>query len=230
MQDDLELELSEDLPVRKAATAGKHALEGIGRGAKMNAIIGYIKHLEKQIGVLQVQNLEMNKKIEFEHRQTMQIFSFLGDVETRLEAFRALLTIPKRWLSKKPVFDDDEYDAMWDRIKGIRVRGSGEFVQKGDFVRISYEAFDDGKLVHAEKGFPVRVGAGALFIEDEIIGKPVGLKSHSFLKTYPKEYEPNPNLAGKTVTFVLSLDKVKTRTEENNGADEGSGQSDHHDS
>jgi len=214
---------------RQAATAA-HPLDGAGRGAKMNAIIGYIKHLERQVGTLQVQNLEMSKKIDFEHKQTMQIFSFLGDVETRLEAFRALLTIPKRWLSKKPVFEDEEYDAMWDRIKGIRARTIGEFVQKGDFVRVSYEASLDGKVIAKEESFPLRVGSGVLFIEDEIIGKPVGLKGHSFAKTYPKDYGPNADLAGKTVTFVLSLDKVKTRTEEQNGAVEGSGQSDHHDS
>jgi hypothetical protein len=212
-----------------ATKASVHPLDGAGRGAKLNAIIGYIKHLEGQIGTLRVQNAEMQKKIEFEHRQTMQIFSFLGDVETRLEAFRALLTIPRRWLSKKPVFEDEEYDAMWDQIKGIRVRTAGEFVQKGDFVRISYEAHEAGKLINKEDGFPLRVGAGTLFIEDEIIGKPVGLKGHSFVKTYPKDYAPNPNLAGKTVTFTLTIAKVKTRKEEING-DEGSSQFDHHDS
>lgn len=224
------MQQQDELVVKKPVATGVHPLDLAGRGAKFSAIIGYIKHLEKQVGTLQVQNMEMQKKIDFEHQQTMQIFSFLGDIETRLEAFRALLTIPKRWLSKKPVFENEEYDAMWDRIKGIRVRTIGEFVQKGDFVKISYEAYEGEKLLHKEEGFPLRVGAGALFIEDEIIGKPVGLKGHSFIKTYPKDYAPNPNLAGKVVTFVLTLDKVKTRTEENDGDNERSGKSDHHDS
>lgn len=210
--------------------ASVHPLDGAGRGAKMNAIITYVKDLEKRVSTLQVANMELQKKIDFEHKQTMQIFSFLGDIETRLEAFRALLTIPKRWLSKKPVFEDQEYDEMWDKIKGIRVRGPTEFIQKGDFVRISYEALEAGKKIHSEENFPCRVGSGVLFIEDEIIGKPVGLKNHSFVKTYPKTYEPNPNLAGKTVTFVLTVAKVKHKIEENNGNAERSSESDHHDS
>ncbi len=223
-------------PKQQGATASPiavhkpHPLDGAGRGAKLNAIITYVKDLERRLSTQQVEIVELKKKMDFEHQQTLQVFGFLGDIETRLEAFRALLTIPKRWLSKKPVFENEEYDSMWDRIKGIRVRGSTEFIQKGDFCKISYKAVENGVVLADEKDFPCRVGAGALFIEDEIVGKSVGLKDHEFVKTYGKTYDPNPNLAGKTVTFVVTVDKVKTRIEEINGEVARSGQSDHHDS
>lgn len=204
----------------QGATAGfsrkpaSHPLDGVGRGAKLNAIINHIKDLEGRVSNLQIENINLKSASKTMQEHTMQVFTFLADTQAQIEALRVLLTTPRRFssLKKMPVFQDEDFERTWDTIKEIRTRGPDEFIAKGDFVRISYEAYDGEKLIHTEKDFGIRVGSNVMFIEDEIIGKPVNLKAHRFVKTYPEVHEPNPDLAGKTVTFVLNVDKVKTQT------------------
>lgn len=136
--------------------------------------------------------------------QLMRTFTILGDIETRLETFKTLLI-------RKDVFTEAEHEATWDEVKGLRVKTSLELIAEGDFVRVSFKATtDDGTLVGEEVDFPTRVGGGHLVIEGALIGKQVGCEPFIHTEKYPNPFPFNPQLAGKTVTFAVSIGKVKT--------------------
>ena len=74
---------------------------------------------------------------------TTNTFSFIGDVETRIEALKTLCI-------NGGIFTNDGFEEEWDKIKGLRVKEKGENIENSDFVRIRYSAKnkDDGKIMH----------------------------------------------------------------------------------
>jgi len=184
--------------------AGASGVQG-GRSAKVNVIANRLFEIEKRLSMAVLEKEEMKRKVDFQHKEIIQIMCFLGDIETRLEALRFLGT-------SKGTYGQDEYESVWDKIKGLRVKEGHEVIAKGDFVRVSYVATVDDKVVHKETSFPLRVGAGVLTIEEEIEGLAVNTKAHSFVTTYPENFA-DKSLAGKAVTFLVDIDKVKTRIE-----------------
>ena len=168
---------------------------------------GGINDTRRTIGATALTVEDLNRKVDVQHREIMQIFSFLGDIETRLEAMRALAI-------RGGIFTEADYDRTWDEIKGLRVKGPDELMAKGDFATLNYRVTDDtdGKELAADKNFPVRLGLGALMFEDQMLGQPVGAwADHTFKHTYPDAYDPNPALSGKTVTFWVSVARVKCK-------------------
>lgn len=153
---------------------------------------------------------EMEEKINATHKFMISNFSYLGDIETRIECL------------KKVMFDNnlvtpEAFDEMWDGVKGIRVKGEDELIVPGDFCRVTFRGVDKvtDEVLLEEENFPIRLGAKTLFIEEYLLGQKVGKRSFEFDHTYEDDYQSNLGLAGKTLAFRLHIDKVKTRI--NNG-------------
>jgi hypothetical protein len=160
---------------------------------------GKSKILEAFMG----QVMNDGQRLDTMRKEVIQILNLLGDIETRLEAFKVLL-INKRIIKEK------EYDSMLDDIRGLRVKTVEEPIEKEDIAWVDYECLEKEVVVFSEKNFPVRVGSGAIIIEEDLMGKKSG-ESISIDKNYPANYSPNPQLAGKSVTFRIVIGKVKTR-------------------
>ena len=148
--------------------------------------------------------VELEERQKLQHKEIMSIFGFLGDTETRLEAFRAIGV-------RKGLFTDAEYEQLWDEIKGLRIKSPDELLEAGDSLRVTYEIKEGDTVLAEDKSFPVRLGTNSFLFEAEIIGKPCGLKDYKFSKAYPTPFPNNPTMAGKTVHFTLTVDKVKTK-------------------
>ena len=133
-----------------------------------------------------------------------QILSFLGDVETKFETVKRVL------IGNGVIDSEDDFDAVWDEVKGLRVKGTSEIIEAGDSAKIDFEIRDkeSGKIISKEKDFPVRLGNSQLIIEEKILGSIVGERMKSFEYTYPKEAN---EMAGKTVLCNVWVNKVKTK-------------------
>jgi hypothetical protein len=164
------------------------------------------KQLRDEVALLRVEVGDLREKGRASAALAKQIFSYMGDVETRLEAFRVLCI-------RAGTFTNEELDSTWDQIKGLRVRGPSEVIQQGDYLRITYKACDkkDNQILLAEKEMPLVVGYDHLKIEEYLIGKKVDTKDLKFDIDYPKDYPSNPRLSGKTLAFNVTIDKVKVK-------------------
>lgn len=195
-------------------TENEKVSKSFGRKLRDNVegLQGELENLKKQHNKfqgevrMQIQDLVTKTQSTFDVMQ--RIFSFLGDIETRIEAFRTLGI-------KANSFTDEEYETTWDDIKGLRVRGPTEFIQQDDFVKITYYANDKetGKKVMEGVDFPLRLGTNTLLIENQIVGKRVDAGVLKFDVEYPKDFKSEPRLAGKTLSFEVTIGKVKCKKE-----------------
>ncbi len=165
-----------------------------------------LNDLRKTAGLSAVKIAEIERKQELQHKEIMQVFGFLGDIETRLEAMKTLNI-------RAGLFTDQAYEELWDEIKGLRAKGPDEPLEAGDFISLTYKVTSaEGQELASDRNFPVRLGAGSLMFEGELLGKTRSqLQDHSFSQTYTDPYPANPELAGKTVTFQVTVAKVKSK-------------------
>jgi len=163
------------------------------------------KEVRDLVAALKVEVNDVRMKVNTTKDLMRNIFTFLGDIETRLEAFRTLGV-------RGGLFSPEEYDKVWDEIKGLRVKAPTEVIHAGDFVRMSFTASDkDGNELLNEEGVACVVGNKAFVFEDKVIGMRVGVGSFDFEHTYPKDFPLKPELADKTLAFNMTIDKVKTK-------------------
>lgn len=173
--------------------------------ASLSADVGTLKHLmPRQLQQLDQRVNSAQRALDHEGAMIKQILTFLGDVETKFETIKTIL------IRNDIIETEEDFDTIWDEIKGLRVRNPSETIQKGDFVRVDFEIRKKatGELVGKERRFPLRLGSGQLVIEDKIIGKTVKDRMHSFEYTYGKDSEYMPN---ETVLFNVWVNKVKTK-------------------
>jgi len=158
---------------------------------------------KQQVQILTRRLDQLSGTVNNSMNMNKQIISFLGDIETKLEAYKTILI-------RKDIMTEDDFDTVWDEIKGVRVRADHELIESGDFARIDFEirAKNGGELLDKEKGFPIRLGSNTLVVEDKIIGTKVKERLRSFEHTYPKDA---PSNAGETVLFNVWVHKVKTK-------------------
>jgi len=151
----------------------------------------------------------LTQKTNVNHQQINSFFKFVGDTEAKIETLKTIGI-------RDGLFTEDQFDDVLDEVKQIRKRKADEVVEKGDMMRLDYKAVDQNGLVQMEeKDFPYRA-TGELMFDEHVLGKTVleAALAQSFNYTYPENYPPNPNLAGKSLTFTLSVAKVKTSIKE----------------
>lgn len=85
-------------------------------------------------------------------------------------------------------------------------------VQKGDVIAVSYSGTIDGKVVAGLSGVlkGIRVGDGNLLsgADKELVGV-MKDESKSVTVTYPESYTEAPELSGKTVVYVITVEQIK---------------------
>jgi hypothetical protein len=152
---------------------------------------------------------ELTRKTSVNHQQINSFFRLIGDTESKIEALKAIGI-------RDGIWSEDQFEDALDEVRQIRKRTMEEQIADGDFMRIDYKAEDqNGLIVMEEKDFPYRV-TGAMMFDEHLVGKTVAeaQAAQKFNYTYPEKYDANPALAGKALTFQLSVAKVKTNTKE----------------
>lgn len=166
-----------------------------------------LDELTKALPQLIIQHNKLDGQVESNHSIIQQVFTFLGDIETRLEVHRTMGV-------RNDLFTEDGYDACWDEIKQLRLRGPEEIIEKDDYVRITYKAVLDGKVVLKDTNFPLKLGNNILLIESHLIGKKVGTSELKFDVVYPKNYHFRKDFSEKKLAFTVSIGKVKCKIKE----------------
>lgn len=167
-----------------------------------------LNDLRKQVGKMITDFAEVTRKVNVNHQQINSFFKFVGETEAKVEAIKTIGI-------REGIFTEEQFEDVLDEVKQLRRRKPEEKVQKGDIMRLDYTALEAGQVVMQEKDFPYRA-TGELMFDEQIIDKTVEevAKPQTFDYTYPENYAPNPALAGKALTFTLSVAKVKTSIQE----------------
>lgn len=107
-----------------------------------------------------------------------------------------------------------QVDRMLDAFATQEAVTDRTAVENGDIANIDYEGSIDGVLFDggSAKGFDLEIGSGTFIegFEEGLIGAKVGdtLDVHA---TFPGEYPNNPNLAGKTAVFKVTVNGISRK-------------------
>jgi len=187
---------------RQGAEHDKNINKSLGRRLERDVEI-----VNRHIADLRVEMNTSSAQSRTNHDMIKQMLSLFGDIETRLECLRVLGI-------RAGTFSEGEYEAMWDDIKGLRVKGESEIIESGDFLTITFVALHGTKVEMQGTKMPLRLGSSGLMIEEHLVGQKTGAKKVQFDIVYPAKFKPRPDLAGKTLSFNVDIDKVKTKKKE----------------
>lgn len=144
---------------------------------------------------------DVYKKLESMANMQKQIFLFLGDIETRLEAMKTACI-------RGGIMTEASYEDIWNEIKGYRAKGEGEVIVNGDIVRADVACYHEGKKLFEDLDSSFRIGSGSIVIEGNLVGRSLG--EHRFNYTYQKDYSVK-GYAGKTVNFHVVIKTIKVK-------------------
>ena len=122
------------------------------------------------------------------------------------------LKIPK----KEVKVSDSDVQTEIDTILSSYNQVTDRKVKKGDTVNIDFvgkmngEAFDGG----SSEGYDLQIGSGSFIdgFEDSIIGHTPG-ETFDWNGKFPDDYSNNPDLAGKDVTFTITVNYINGETQ-----------------
>lgn len=93
---------------------------------------------------------------------------------------------------------------------------AGRGVEIGDIVNIDYEGYMDGELFQggSAEGYDLKIGSGEFIpgFEDGLIGANKGDTLEVNL-TFPDEYKVNPNYAGKSAMFKVTINSISVEVQ-----------------
>ena len=109
---------------------------------------------------------------------------------------------------------DEEIQAEIDAVlqdNADQVELTEGTAQKGNFIQMTYDMEVDGETVEgiSSEGFMIEVGAGTMLedVDKALVGKAVG-ETFTVETVFPDDYEIDPTLAGKGVTFEITINKI----------------------
>lgn len=101
---------------------------------------------------------------------------------------------------------------LQEKFAEMEIKEKGA-VKKGDVATIDFEGFLDGVAFDGGKGenYPLGIGSNSFIpgFEDQIIGMKLN-ETKDIQVTFPEEYQ-EPTLAGKEVTFKVTVNEVKVK-------------------
>jgi FKBP-type peptidyl-prolyl cis-trans isomerase (trigger factor) len=137
------------------------------------------------------------------------LLTFQGELESKIDTALDII---------KDHFDvtDREFEDRWDDRRGLIRLDSGA-IMKQDVVIINFKAHIQGTPEAAFSGnqaenWPIRVGSGAFYGEEQLIGKPRAEGSQFSIDVEFEKDNKNEEIAGKIVTFDIEVVKVKVTT------------------
>ena len=117
---------------------------------------------------------------------------------------------------KVPIVSDDDVGRAVDELREAKAEliAPGRPSASGDFVVIDYDKLDDDgnpEEGSGQKDFPCELGTGRLpaELEEALVGVSVGEQKNVTIN-YPEDYG-NDDLAGKTISFVVSIKDVRAK-------------------
>jgi len=161
-----------------------------------------IVQLEERVELLE-------KQLASTHQAMGKMFSFFGDNETKLETMRAILI-------SSDICSVDDFEIMWDKIKGLVVKGEDVPINRGDFVRVSWKAYNVTEigavtgLVSSCDNESLLIGKGHLNMDSHLLGKTVKDSPIIFTESFPEGF-PIEVMAGKKLNFTVTINKVKMK-------------------
>jgi trigger factor len=154
--------------------------------------------------------LQSEPKLDFD--QDLQ-FSVVYDVlpEVKIGQWKGLtVEVPYAEIG-----DDDinlELEEIRERNSVVMDRDEDAAVQKGDYIKIDYEAFDkNGEVKENRNDFVFTLGAGKFIynLDDDIIGMKKG-ETREIEKSYSQNNE-DKHLSGETLKFKVLLKEIKEK-------------------
>lgn len=113
-------------------------------------------------------------------------------------------------------FSEEDFQAQLAMIltkNAEPVEVTDRSVQDGDTVNIDYTGYMDGEAFEngSDVGFDLVIGSGSFIpgFEDGLIGAVTG-ETRTVDATFPDPYSPNPDFAGKTAQFEVTVNKITT--------------------
>ncbi len=136
--------------------------------------------------------------------------TIVGKPEVKLGEYKNL-KIKKDKVSVDQKEIDDEIEHLREQFAEIRVKEDGE-VEDGDTAVIDFKGYVDGKELEGGSGenYPLEIGSHTFIpgFEEGVLKMKVGDEKDLEL-AFPKDYVKD--LAGKKVTFHVTLREIKTR-------------------
>ena len=136
--------------------------------------------------------------------------TLVGKPEVKLGEYKNL-KIKKDKVSVDQKEIDDEIEHLREQFAEIRVKEDGE-VEDGDTAVIDFKGYVDGKELEGGSGenYPLEIGSHTFIpgFEEGVLKMKVGDEKDLEL-AFPKDYVKD--LAGKKVTFHVTLREIKTR-------------------
>jgi FKBP-type peptidyl-prolyl cis-trans isomerase 2 len=138
------------------------------------------------------------------------ILSFQGEMESKIDT--AIDFIKEQFHITEREFED-----KWDSRRGLIRLDSGT-IMKQDVVVNNFkgrvkDAPDEMISGNQAENWPIRVGSGAFYGEEQLIGKPRAEGSRFSIDVDFDKDNKNTDIAGKTVTFDIEIVKVKCTTQ-----------------
>ena len=144
----------------------------------------------------------LNERVMRQHQLAQSTLILLKNMDARIEATRELCI-------NKGIFTEQDYHVLVDHKLGLREKDESEDIVVGDVVWVAYKATVEGSdQTSQEDSLPVRVGSNSAVFEPALLGKRTGAKGITFTAQFSKKDE---GYAGKSVTFVIDILKVKTK-------------------
>jgi FKBP-type peptidyl-prolyl cis-trans isomerase (trigger factor) len=141
-------------------------------------------------------------KILQQHTYISSTFTLLKNYEARLAAVQEILL-------EKALVTEDQMNEMIDTRIGLRLKADTEEIVKGDIAWVHYKAKIEGQEEEQEDTLPLRVGSGAVILEEAVIGKKPNTSGHVYENIIGKD-PSNGDHAGKKMVFTFDILKVKT--------------------
>lgn len=172
---------------------------------------GYLKALEEyQLEPIDQPKLEVKEAFEagkpFTFKATVEVLP-----EVKLGQYKGLK------IEKPKVEIKDEQVA--ERLASLQERhaelvlSDKKNLEKGDFAVIDFEGYLDGQPFSggAAQAYSLEIGSGSFIpgFEEQLIGMEIGTDKNIKV-TFPNDY-PREDLAGKEVTFKVSLKEIKVK-------------------
>ena len=175
-------------------------------------VISYRMHISKDeilrfISSYVSQTQGTSAKLKEMMELTKSLIGFQEEIEYKVDALFDLV-------KEKVGITDDEFEAKWDEKKGMILRKDSDKIEVGDIAWINYTSEIVGETGKEYEGkeankMPVRIGSGAFYAEDAMLGLSCGKGSSiNFTQEFEETYH-NKTVAGKSVIFSIEIDKVK---------------------
>ena len=170
---------------------------------------GELSLIRSRMSKAEVQIDGLETKAKASHDLIQKVVMYSHGVDDKMNVLVEML-------EEKGVLERGALESLLDTRRGLRTKEATELIEAGDVAWVTYKALIPGEPKPiGEVNLPVRVGAGAIVFDKELIGK----NPHQTI-SYSDEFKDkgHPQWLGKRVDFTINIGQVKTKIGEQSGS------------